>query len=637
MRRPALPPLPFAGALADDSPSAGVRPIGNPSAPTRPRRLRALRCLTAFFVLLLFAQGLRLQVAAGSLLRRAAEENRIHHLVEYAARGIFEDRFGRPLVQNVPAIELVADPERLPDDSEGLLSLLREALPSRDLKDLRQRLAAIDRTASSPVSLLTGLSQEEFLAVSARIDRLAGLRTETTAVRSYRGNGPFSHVLGFTGKMSKEERPQYPTYLLTESVGKAGLERQYETRLRGMHGARRVEVDAYGSVQQNLGRTPPTPGDNLRLHLDAGLQEVAVQTLERHARAAGVRKGALVALDPFSGGVRALVSLPIFPHSDLSQGTPGNAVVSRILTDPAAPLLNRAVQGQYVPGSSFKLAVAAGALEEGIATPATLIESTGGIRVGQWFFPDWKPGGHGRSNLVKAIAESVNSYFYTIAGGNGEAPGLGIERLAAWASRLGFGAPTGVDVSSESSGFLPSPAWKEQAKQETWYIGDTYHAAIGQGDVLVTPMQLSVAASLIFNGGTLLEPRLLEAFLGPDGSVRERVVPVVRAEHVVREETAEAIRAGMREAVLSGSARGLAVLPVSAAAKTGTAQVGGTERTHAWVTVAAPVERPELILVVLVEEGGGGDKVAVPVAREILEWYFSSEQRESRAKSVVNL
>lgn len=612
----------------DTDVSVSVGHVTGSGQPLSRRRLRSLRTVLFILILVVLAQSIRLQIAAGSLFRREAEQNRVRELIEYAPRGIFLDRHGRPLVQNEPSVELVADPAFLPTDVGAMLPVVREALPDRDLSALGELLVSLSPrdtgTAESlrePRTVLQGLSHRELIALSTRADRLPGLRLETTAVRSYQGDSIFAHLLGYTGKLSPEERATFPNYRLTESVGKSGLERQYEHVLRGQHGARRAEVDAFGAIQHDLGREPPAPGANLRLHVDADVQEHLSAALEQGLKRAGLRRGAAVALDPQSGAVRALVSFPTFPHSDLARGLAPEDVQA-ILSDASSPLLDRAIQGEYVPGSTFKLAVAAGALEESVASPATAVLSAGGIRVGPWFFPDWKVGGHGRTTLTKALAESVNTYFYTIGGGVGEVTGLGIDRLTAWARRLGVGEPTGIDLPGERPGFLPSPNWKVQSKGEAWYIGDTYHAAIGQGDVLLTPVQLAVLTATIANGGTLYAPRVLDAVENPDGSIRERLAPVVRAERVIQPETASAIRQGMRAAVTEGSARGLADLPVSAAAKTGTAQIGGTERTHAWVTAFAPYDHPELVLVVLLEKAGGGDRYAVPVAREVFARYF---------------
>lgn len=628
-----------------------------PGAVIRDRRLWTLRGVLAAALLLLLGQSVRLQVASGFFFRKEAEGNRVRELIEYAPRGIFLDRTGIALVQNVPVIDLIADPSQLPDDPESLLRALHEALPTRNLSPVRELLERVARThgaragtartsdaqsergngadlseellataqrLGSPIPFIQDLSHEEFLAIASRADTLPGLRVEATAVRAYRGENAFAHVLGYTGSMSPEERASFPGYFLTEAIGKSGLERQYESLLRGQHGARRAEVDALGAIQHDLGRELPTPGANLRLHLDAGLQERLTVAMEQQLKTAGVARGAAIALDPYSGAVRALVSFPTYPQSALARGLTTEEA-HRLLKDPASPLLNRVMQGTYVPGSTFKLAVAAGALEEGVATPSSAVESSGGIRVGQWFFPDWKPGGHGHTDLVKALAESVNTYFYTVGGGTAETPGLGIERLTTWAARLGFGTQTGIDLPEEHGGFLPSPAWKEQAKGEAWYIGDTYHAAIGQGDVLVTPLQLALATSVVANGGTLYAPQLLSTVEDSAGTVRERIAPVARAERVIRPETAAAIRRGMRAAVTDGSAQGLRALSISVGAKTGTAQVGGTERTHAWVTAFAPFEQPKLVLVVLLEQAGGGDRFAVPVARDVLLWYFSAD------------
>ncbi|TSC61585.1 MAG: Uncharacterized protein G01um1014106_729, partial [Parcubacteria group bacterium Gr01-1014_106] len=325
---------------------------------------------------------------------------------------------------------------------------------------------------------------------------------------------------------------------------------------------------------------------------------------------------------------------PSYPQSDIARGT-DPAKTRIIFANPDSPFLNRATQGQYVPGSTFKIAVASAGLEERAISAQTTVDSTGGIRIGQWFFPDWKAGGHGRTDVVKALAESVNTFFYTIAGGMDDASGIGIEKLTTWARQMGFGEHTGIDLPEEGRGFLPSPSWKEEVKKEPWYIGDTYHAAIGQGDVLVTPLQLAVATSVIANGGTRVAPRLIDAIEGPDGSIQERMPPMIRSENVLSPRTIDLVRAGMRSAVTDGSARGLNALPVVVSAKTGTAQVGGTDRTHAWVTVFGPSHSADLALVVLLEGAGGGDTFAVPVAREILAWYFAPEQQGKRAHTVT--
>jgi penicillin-binding protein 2 len=262
--------------------------------------------------------------------------------------------------------------------------------------------------------------------------------------------------------------------------------------------------------------------------------------------------------------------------------------------------------------------VAAAALAEGLIIPTTSFLSTGGLTIGSWFFPDWKVGGHGETNVGKAIAESVNTFFYIIGGGFDAFTGLGVERITSYARLFGFGSLTGLDLPNEGEGFLPSKEWKEEVKGERWYVGDTYHLAIGQGDLLVTPLQMAVALSTVANGGTKYEPHVAKAvgdqWILPKGTVLPEELR--QAIKIVRE--------GMRQTVTSGSARRLNSLPLAAAGKTGTAQIGGSSETHAWFTGFAPYENPEIAVVVLIEEGGEGSSTAVPVAENIFRWWYQN-------------
>ncbi len=599
-----------------------------------PRRVAILRFLGVAVVAIIAFRSALLQLGSVAVLRSRAEGNRVRVLVEYAPRGVIFDRRGTPLVENTPSTDLVAYPVQLPMDIETIISVLRDIFPHVSASEFRDRLQNLDRGSAKPVPLLANIPHSELLTVLARGEQLPGVTAESRAVRQYAQAPAFAHVLGYTGRISKEELAARTGYLPTEYVGKSGLERTYERVLRGTHGARQVEVNAAGDVQGDLGTIAARPGGNLRLTLDAELQQVLFDTLTARIRDAGATQGAAVALDPRSGAVRALVSVPSFDANAFSRGLkPEDA--KAIFSDPLQPFLDRTIQGQYPPGSTFKLVVAAAALEEGILRKDTTIESTGGIRVGQWFFPDWKPGGHGRTDLLKALAESVNTFFYTIGGGVEGREGLGVSRMTAYAERFGLGNATTIDLPEEASGFLPSEAWKKRTKDEPWYIGDTYHLAIGQGDLLVTPLQLALVTSTIANGGTLYTPALVEAFVREDGTVIEYRKPVVRAARVVSAATAAAVREGMRASVTNGSSRGLQDAPVAVAGKTGTAQVGNKDTTHAWFTAFAPYENPELVLTVLVEKGGGGDRVAVPIARDVFRWYFGSKDKGGSGNSSV--
>ncbi|MBI2476750.1 penicillin-binding protein 2, partial [Candidatus Uhrbacteria bacterium] len=344
------------------------------------------------------------------------------------------------------------------------------------------------------------------------------------------------------------------------------------------------------------------------------------ERLQSIARVSGIRNASVVVMDPRDGAVRALVSFPGYDNGIFGRRVEREQY-ERLLNDPSHPLFNRVVSGQFPSGSTIKPIMAAAALSEGIIDENTSFVSTGGLRIGAFFFPDWKVGGHGVTNVRKAIAESVNTFFYTIGGGWHEFAGLGLERMMDYARAFGLGSQTQIDVPAEQSGFLPSAAWKLEVKGEPWYVGDTYHVAIGQGDILVTPIQMAMVTAVFANGGTLYTPQIVDHY-----TVGERthdIPPRELRERPVSQEVIRVVREGLREAVTRGSARRLASLPVAVAGKTGTAQWHTERKPHAWFTGFAPFENPEVVVTILVEEGGEGSAVAVPLAHDILSWWFS--------------
>ncbi len=284
------------------------------------RRLYLLGIVAVLLLCGIAARSVSLQLASGRVFRSRAEGNRLRLLIDYAPRGVMFDRFGRQLVQNVPVTSLVLYPAQLPENVEPIIGVLRELFPDLSLGSLRDILTTVDRSSQKPVPLLTPITHEQLVAVLARAADLPGIGAESRAVREYVGNGTFAHVIGYTGYITKEEHATYPDYLLTESIGKAGLERSYERLLRGTHGARHVEVDASGTVVNNLGVIPARPGVSLRIHIDAALQEKLTTLLAARLKDAGVRRGAAVALDPRSGAVRALVRLPTYDHTAPARG-----------------------------------------------------------------------------------------------------------------------------------------------------------------------------------------------------------------------------------------------------------------------------------------------------------------------------
>jgi penicillin-binding protein 2 len=345
---------------------------------------------------------------------------------------------------------------------------------------------------------------------------------------------------------------------------------------------------------------------------------------------AGKKRGVVIASQPSTGDILALVNLPTYDSNTFARGI-SSEEYGRLATDPDKPLFERALNGEYPSGSTIKPIVAVAGLQEGIITGATRLMSSGGIRFGQWLFPDWKPGGHGITDVVKAIAESVNTFFYAIGGGYGDILGLGPERLLSYFRLFGLGSETGVDA-QEKKGFVPSPEWKRGKTGEPWYIGDTYHVAIGQGDVSVTPLQVNLFTSYFANGGVNYQPRFVRESIDTPTGHRTQIESKVYRKDVVASQHVALVREGMRQTVVSGSGRRLSLLPVSAAGKTGTAQWNTTKPPHAWFTGWAPFENPAVVITVLVEEGEEGSRIASPVAYEILKWYFEREQRAGDKK-----
>jgi len=454
---------------------------------------------------------------------------------------------------------------------------------------------------------------------------LKGISIVIDKKREYTYGGYFSHVLGYMGSISEEKYQSLREkgYYLDDKIGKTGLELVYEDILRGEIGKKKIEVDSLGREIKELAREDSIDGRGLVLSLDAALQveisNLLVKLLERR----NLNKASIVAIDPRDGSVLALVTTPTFDNNIFSEKLSPEKY-SSLINDPSMPMFFRAVSGEYPPGSTFKIVMAAAGLESGIINPSSSFLSNGGIRIGEWFFPDWKAGGHGMTNIKKALSESVNTFFYTIGGGYKEFLGLGLDKINFYAKKFGLSYKTGIDIPNESDGFLPTEGWKNEVKDEPWYIGDTYHLSIGQGDILVSPLQVAMFTSVIANGGTLYKPQVLKAIV--EGKEAKLVKHYINNKDFISEENIKTVQEGLRMSVTDGSCRYLLTLAVESAGKTGTAQYGSGDKTHAWFTGYAPYENPEIVLTVLIEDGGEGSSVAVPLARDILMWYFNNKE-----------
>lgn len=592
-----------------------------------------LNLLITLFVLIgviLAGRVIYLQALRGDHYKALAEGNRTKTERTVAPRGLIYDSALDLLVKNYPIFSLKIIPASLPrltSEKNELLakvaSLVKSDSHFKGQPNIYQYLVDLVKQEELPPVLVVApeIDFETALAIKLESD-LPGIRLEQGIKRKYLEGATLGHILGYLGEIRPDELKDLNDqgYYFGDSIGRAGLEAEYEDILKGQDELVSTEVNIKGEEQKIVSKEKVKPGTNLVLALDLELQKKLTQSLAKQVKAAS-GKGAAVALNPQTGEILAMVSLPSYDSNIFDNRD--NAAITKVLQDPDQPLFNRAVTGTYPPGSTFKPVVAAAALAEGIVTPQTSFMSTGGLTLGSWFFPDWKAEGHGRTNLYKAIAESVNTYFYYIGGGFEDFTGLGVDRINKYARRFGLDSPLGVDLPGESAGFLPTRSWKEKNKQESWYVGDTYHLSIGQGDLLVTPLQLASMTSVFANGGKLFQPHLVKLTTDESNEIIRTVEPVVLNEQVLDPGNIEAVRRAYREAVLSGSAISLQILPVTSAGKTGTAQVGGDQPPHGWFTGWAPYDQPEIVLTVLVENGVGGNTSALPVFREVLQWYFS--------------
>lgn len=589
-----------------------------PSKSPTQLRFRWLYLLLIAAVALIGGRSFFLQVISGTQFRAKAEGNRVALLPLPAPRGIIYDTHGLQLVENVARTDLVLDPALLPsqENEAYLIERLPKLLPEINPEEVQKALQQVRHT-NRALPLAKALEHESVLRIEEAREDLPGVQLVSSLARRYLKPFALAHVVGYTSPVTVDELETDQSLLPTDTTGKTGVEKVYDSVLRGRHGAAYTEINAAGRPQKDLGREEPYAGRDITLSIDSELQEY-IYTLfsdwdtQRQSEKGRPLKGAVVALDPTSGALRALVSYPSFDPNVFSQAARTDDA-ARLFQDEDQPLFNRAAAGMYPPGSTIKPFLAVAALEEGIITPETIILSTGGLTIGPWRFPDWKAGGHGPTDVTKAIAESVNTFFYIATGGDETRQGLGVERATAYLRSFGWGQPTNIDLANEAAGFLPSMEWKEREKGERWYIGDTYHLGIGQGDVLVTPLQLSASAAAIANGGYLYQPYL------NNRSEEPQRLPVA-VQHI------ETARAGMRRAVTEGSGVALNSLSITLAGKTGTAQIGGSEDTHAWFTSFGPYENPELVVTVLLERGGEGDEQAVPFSRAVWQWWIDKRK-----------
>lgn len=586
--------------------------VGNFAA----RRVRRFGSVLLFMVFGVFLLRIGIwQIGHGEEYLLVADNNRTRTQTILPNRGVITDRDGVILAWNTPAFHLIANRADLPTNAtqrQDRFAAIAQALSvSPDTFEEQYQHSTTDQT----VLLSDAVPYNAALAFLSRSAEYPGFSIELASTRTYKTNAipTLSHILGFTGSINDDEYTKVKKlgYRRFDSIGKQGLESSYETTLRGTPGVEITEVNAQGSALRSLQKTDAINGTDITLSIDAGFTAAIENILNTRLKDAEIQRAAVVVTNPKNGEVLSLISYPAYDANLFARGIT-QTEYSALLNDPNAPLFPRATQGEYPSGSTIKPVYAAAALMEKIITPTTSFLSTGGIWLGGRLFPDWRKGGHGQTNVYHAIADSVNTFFYTIGGGTPDFQGLGLERLMQYAGMFGFGSKTGIDLPNEADGFLPSKVWKESTKGEPWYLGDTYNVSIGQGDLLVTPLQMNRSTATFANGGTMMTPHLTKDAI-PEGV---KIVP---------DDVNTVIKDAMRQTVTNGSSMSMNDLALPVAGKTGTAQWATGRDEHTWFTGFGPFNNPAIAVTVIVEQGGA-HYYATPIARDIFEWYFANRQ-----------
>jgi penicillin-binding protein 2 len=530
-----------------------------------------------------------LQIVSGGQFTALSQVNREVSQAIPSSRGLIYDRAGRVLVTNVLTYAVKIRPVDLPDTRRDEVVARLAALLKMNIGDIN---AAIDGNPGSSFDLVriaSDVPEATAQLISESADTLPGVEVETEARRQYPDGTLVSQLLGYTGPVSADQLDTLSKqgYLPDDLVGKAGLEASYESALRGIYGAETVQRDASGRKLQVLETTrQEQAGDSLKLTIDVKEQQYAQKALQWGMRAAGLKRGVVIVMNPQTGEVLAMVSLPTYDDNAFAKGISAKDY-AKLLNDKNKPLLNNAIQAHYPPGSTYKLVAGSGALADNKISATTLVHTRAFLLLGRTKFWDWNHRGWGPIPIKVGFAHSSDTFFFQLAGM------LGIERLAHWAHQFGFGAPTGIDLPGEVAGIVPTNAWKEGLFGEPIYPGETYQAGIGQGYDVVTPIQLINAYAALANGGRLYEPQIVREIIGPDGSVVRPFTPKLIRRLAVPKADLQTMREAARNVLLVRHTYNLVDLPIVIAGKSGTAEFGlrdsqGRLPFHSWFVAFVP-------------------------------------------------
>lgn len=580
---------------------------------------KTLSLVFGFFVLVIFSFGacaFYYETFQHKFYSEKAERNKYISSRIEAQRGIIYDKNFNQLVANQQAFALVCDYSVLPENTDLLNIEINEIAKILGVtpEEIKQKIEEKHKKGVNTATLYENIELEKIIILETKLDNLVGFSVKNEITRNYTLAEDFSLLLGFVSRDSR--------------AGQLGLEKQYNDYLKETPGIFQKERTGEAGSKEVMVKAPE-PGNNLLLNIDMELQKTIAEYLKEDIKKFKAKGGAVVVTNPNNGAILALVSLPSF-DSNIFSKTLSAEDYNKMINSSNTSFYNRAIAGEYAIGSTIKPLLASAALQEGVITSATTInDNEGGIHLNDGTFKkDWEA--HGLVDLNKAISESCDTYFYIVGGGYQNFKGLGINRIDEYLDAFGFGKDTRIDLPGETSGFLPSPEWKEEKFGTSWYPGDTYNISIGQGYLKVTPLQLAMATGAIANGGKIYEPQIVNSVLDKNNNVIKKIESKVADELPVNPEYLELVRTAMRGTVTSakGTARGLQWMPVTSAAKTGTAQTSRAETYNNLITLFAPYENPQVVITIVVESVPQETGVANLLARQVMSSYFAKKEEK---------
>lgn len=565
-----------------------------------------------------------LQVFSGNSYAELAQGNRTRQIITYAPRGKIFDRNGKLLADNNLSFQLTLTPYLLSKNSDDLNEDIKTIanLIGVDQQEINNLIEEYGDSYTLPLLVAEYLDYQSALVLDSLMPKLQGFSLDEVPSRQYVFEAALAHIIGYSGRVSQFDLEQDTTdqLLPTDYIGKTGIELSYDSRLRGQNGWVKFEVDSLGRPIRVIDKQAPIAGEDIYLSIDFDLQLAMYNEMKNQMKQAKTTRASGIAINPQDGKVLAMVSLPDFDNNLFVEGI-SSSDFAKLNNDKDQPLFNKVISGGFTSGSIIKPLVASAALQEGVVTENTIIVDSGLISLpGGFIFRGWRPEGLGPMNVRSAIAWSSNIYFYTVGGGYGGIQGLGGERLWRYYRDFGLGEQSGINLPNETSGRVPDEEWKLANKGEAWYQGDSYNISIGQGDLLISPLHITMSEAAIANNGYLLTPKLLI-----DDSID------VRREVAVDKSYLQIVREGMRQVLTGGTTCDCLFKDVNAvvAGKSGTAETDtpGGRRPHAWFTAFAPYDKsyqrqPEILATVLIEEGSGGSTYAAPVIAKVFEKYF---------------